>query len=228
MSDTTGPFIRSRKVIAEMLEQRGYDTSGIQLEVSGLDEETSKIILKKNDGAEIQVHYDIHKKTQHKKLFNTEDKSGKVNDIIEKRKKENKNKKSKKDTDNDDLTIIFVIRDKPTPTIVSAVQNAMKEYKIFIQIFNIRSLMYNITHHQIVPKHERVYGEELNKLLHGYNDKEGLLSMLHISHEKNLPIILASDPVAMFIGLRPHEICKITRPSQSAGKHIVYRYCINE
>ena len=41
-----------------------------------------------------------------------------------------------------------------------------------------------------------------------------------------IPHILESDPVAMFIGLRPGDVCKITRPSQSAGKIIVYRLCV--
>ena len=31
----------------------------------------------------------------------------------------------------------------------------------------------------------------------------------------------------MFIGLRPGEMCKIIRPSMSAGEHIVYRYCVS-
>lgn len=213
--ESMGPLMRSRCVILEMLQMRGYDTSlcdmSVSLNENGDNPKSIKLI--RNNESEIQVHYDIMKKTQHKKLFNSED--GLIDTVV----------KNRDPNTNIDLTLVIILRDKSTPTVVTAVNRAMDKYKIFIQVFTIRSLMYNITDHQVVPKHERLNKKETQELLNGKEDKLGLLECLHIDHEKKLPHILDCDPVAMFIGLRPGEICKITRPSQSAGVHVVYRYC---
>tara|TARA_Y100000389_G_scaffold204970_1_gene261418 strand:- start:18294 stop:18950 length:657 start_codon:yes stop_codon:yes gene_type:complete len=215
--ETNGPLMRSRCVILEMLRMRGYDTSSCDMSISVGDNDNNPkpIKLTRNDENEIQVHYEIMKKTQHKKLFNTDD--GLIDMVVKNREPSNKEL---------DLTLVIVLRDKSTPTVVNAINKAMEKYKIFIQVFTIRSLMYNITKHQIVPTHERIDNESSIELLHGKDGTSGLLDSLHIDHEKKLPHILDCDPVAMFIGLRPGEICKITRPSQSAGVHVVFRYCV--
>lgn len=219
MATSTGPLMRSKCVILEMLEQRGYDTSSVKTSTLTNGQNPESIILFNGRKSEIQVHYEIMKKTQHKKLYNPEENNGLIDTIMKNRSNENKNL---------DLTIVIILRDKSTPTIVNAIQNAMVHYKIFIQIFEIRRLMYNITKHQIVPEHKRIYGDELNELMNGNENKSGILDLLHIDSIIKLPHILESDPVAMFIGLRAGEICKITRPSHSAGTHIVYRYCVQE
>ena len=82
--------------------------------------------------------------------------------------------------------------------------------------------MYNVTKHNFVPEHIRIKKEEYSLYLNDFLDS------LHIDSLDNLPKILESDPVAMFIGLRPGELAKIIRPSTSAGKHIVYRYCVQD
>lgn len=217
MSTSTGPLMRSRCVIIEMLELRGYDTSNLTFTPISSGKNPDSIKLIKKNESEIQIHYDIMKKTQHKKIYNPDDGSGLIDTIVKGRSSEEKKL---------DLTIIIILRDKSTPTINNAIQNAMIKYKIFVQIFDIRKLMYNITKHQIVPQHERIYSDELKTLINGKDTKKGLLELLHIQEISKLPHILESDPVAMFIGLRPGEVCKITRPSQSAGVHIVYRYCV--
>lgn len=214
-----GPLMRSRCVILEMLNMRGYDTTpynDVQSSWCKSGENPKPILLHNNDNeSEIQVHYDILKKTQHKKLFNSED--GIIDLIIKNRDPLHVQK---------DLTILIILRDKTTPTVINAINKAMAKYKVFIQVFTLRSLMYNITKHQLVPKHERFDKKRSHELLHGKDDSgKGLLENLHIDCPTKLPHILSSDPVAMFIGLRDGEICKITRPSQSAGIHVVYRYC---
>ena len=44
--------------------------------------------------------------------------------------------------------------------------------------------------------------------------------------ENMFPEISRFDPVALAIGIRPGEICKIDRPSKTAIKSIYYRICI--
>ena len=82
--------------------------------------------------------------------------------------------------------------------------------------------MYNCTKHKSVPQHIRITKDEYEVYLQDFLDS------LHIESLENLPKIFDTDPVAMFIGLRPGEMCKIIRPSMSAGEHIVYRYCVSD
>lgn len=84
-----------------------------------------------------------------------------------------------------------------------------------IEHFLIRELLLNITNHELVPKHI-VVGEE---------EKAAVLAKYRIK-ESQLPKILVSDPVAKYLGLRPRQLVKIVRTSETAGLHVVYRIAI--
>lgn len=72
---------------------------------------------------------------------------------------------------------------------------------------------FNIFKHKLVPKHEILPPEETKELLEKYRVK------LY-----QLPIIKASDIVAIAIGAKPGDVLKIIRNSATAGKYISYRY----
>ena len=118
------------------------------------------------------------------------------------------------------INIIVIVCDNLTPSVKEAVRLLNENHSIFVQVFPIRNLMYNVIKHQTVPEHIRIKKADYQVYL------DDFLAAHHINTLDNLPKILDSDPVSMFIGLRPGEICKIIRPSISAGKHIVYRYCV--
>jgi DNA-directed RNA polymerase I, II, and III subunit RPABC1 len=84
-------------------------------------------------------------------------------------------------------------------------------------VFPIKTLMFNVTKHKCVPLHERLESSmEIDRIKESY----------HLESLEQLPQIMDTDPVAKFIGLRPGDVCKITRPSLSSGKHIAYRHCV--
>ena len=201
----------SRCVIVEMLEARGYDVSHISSFVPALaNGDTLDSIILENTHEAIEVHYSVSTtRTNHKSI------SKNVEMIIEKRKKEKKPLKN--------LTIIFLVCDSITPSVKEAIRVLTHKFNIFIQVFPIRNLMYNVTKHVNVPQHIRIPKRDFDSF-----GVEDFLDSLHINSLDNLPKILDTDPVAMFIGLQPGELCKVIRPSQSAGKHIVYRYCVRE
>jgi DNA-directed RNA polymerase I, II, and III subunit RPABC1 len=89
------------------------------------------------------------------------------------------------------------------------------KHKYFIQIFGLENLLFNVSKHVLVPKHEVIGKEGLKVLVSEYN----------IEQIKNFPTIRREDPPAKYIGLRPGHICKITYPSMASCKYFKYRIC---
>lgn len=73
----------------------------------------------------------------------------------------------------------------------------------------------DILKHVLVPQHEVLKEEEVEKLLKAYN----------ISKE-SLPRIIVDDPVVKAIGAKEGDVIKIIRNSPTAGKSVVYRLVV--
>ena len=74
---------------------------------------------------------------------------------------------------------------------------------------------FNVLEHELVPKHEILSEEEKKELLKKYNITE-----------KQLPKILASDPVVKAIGAKPGDVIRIIRNSHVAGRSVYYRIVV--
>ena len=85
--------------------------------------------------------------------------------------------------------------------------------KYGIELIPQRFPSFNIFKHKLVPKHEILPPEEAKELLEKYRVK------LY-----QLPVIKASDIVAIAVGAKPGDVLKITRDSVTAGKYVSYRY----
>ena len=86
---------------------------------------------------------------------------------------------------------------------------------IIVQIFWIDTLLFNITKHELVPP-MRILNEA---------EKKDIFEKANISNYNQFPLILKSDPVAKFYGMRKGELAEITRPSVTGGIYKNYRYC---
>ncbi|MGB8215818.1 MAG: DNA-directed RNA polymerase subunit H [Candidatus Methanoperedens sp.] len=74
---------------------------------------------------------------------------------------------------------------------------------------------FNPLEHKMVPNHEILNEEDLNKVLSEYKvDKE------------QLPKIRISDPSAVSVKAKVGDVVRITRDSQTAGKSYFYRLVI--
>lgn len=121
-------------------------------------------------------------------------------------------------TNKDDL--IIIIKDEPNETLNRIIKDIWEHEKIFIRIINIKRLQFNLLKHELVPTHSIMRNqEEINKFIKEYN-----IDINNIN--KQIPDISRFSPVALMIGIRPGEICKIERDSKTAIKSLFYRICI--
>ena len=85
-----------------------------------------------------------------------------------------------------------------------------------IELIPAAYAFFDIFTHDLVPEHEIVPKEEVERIVKEYGIQVNQLSMLK-----------ASDPVARAIGARVGDVVKITRKSPTAGVSIAFRYVIN-
>lgn len=114
---------------------------------------------------------------------------------------------------NDDL--IIIIKDEPNETILKTLQQIWEEDKIFVIVWNIKYLQFNVLQHVLVPKHIALNKEQDEEFRKRYN----------VQNDSELPNISRFSPVAMAIGIRPGQVCKILRPSKTAINSDFYRIC---
>ena len=80
----------------------------------------------------------------------------------------------------------------------------------------MHNYLYNILDHKCVPQHIHIDDEEIEQVKKKYN----------IMNDSQWPEISRFDPVAQAIGLRPKDVCKIIRSSETAITSTYYRMCV--
>lgn len=192
-------YWRVRKTTLEMLEDRGFVISdndkNLQYEdfVNKLEENAIDIVANYRN-SDVKMAY---------VSFVLEGKSFSKKDLV--------NLKSMIDEEysTKDMTIIVIVQDKPTPQIAKELLN--DEYKNY-EVFLMKNLMFNITHHEIVPRHVLLSEEEAEKVMDIFQAKK-----------VQLPRLLTTDPVAKYYGMKVGDVCKIIRQSPMTGESFYYR-----
>lgn len=214
----------SRKHILEMLEDRGFDTSdlknytedeikimlnqhninkfGILSEKGPLD-----ILLEKHPGTpnseKIYVKYRLEERFKSTTSLTTQ-----INEIFE-------NVLTTKDT----LIILNIgrvlikigVKDKVDEEYVNHLY-ITKNY--FVQLFGLENFLFNVSRHQLVPKHRVLSKQETTEMLTNFN-----------CNIKNIPTMKRDDPQAKYIGLRPKQVCEIKVNNMTSGITTKYRLC---
>lgn len=107
---------------------------------------------------------------------------------------------------------ILIVKDK----INSSDQKKIHSLANF-QIFELSELQFNISKHELVPKHELITeDQDIKTVIDGYQLKS----------RNQLPFILKSDPMARYLNAKPGNLVKVTRISPTCGVNIVYRVCV--
>lgn len=112
-------------------------------------------------------------------------------------------------------TLYIIIKDEINETLGNELKHIWEKDGIFIVLQSIKRLQFNILNHVLVPNHQVISKMEIEEVKKRYNITKDMF-----------PEISRFDPVALAIGIRPGEICKIDRPSKTAIKSTYYRICV--
>jgi len=115
-----------------------------------------------------------------------------------------------------DDTLIIITEDEPNDAIITRITYLFNHDGIFVVIHNIRRLQYNILNHKLVPECSILEEPEVEELKKSVN----------IATTMQLPEISRFDPQALAISLRPGQVVKFNRKSNTALFHTYYRICI--
>jgi len=186
-----------RETILEMINDRGYvvpESENITFE---------QFVLKYNNK---NIDIFINDEVKNKKIyvhFHNDIKNFSKGDL------KNITQKVISEFSDEDINLILLLREKENSAVS---KELMKEAYKNVEVFLKKNMLFNITHHVLVPKHILLSKEEEKDLLEKYNTNKG-----------KLPKISKVDPIAKYYGMKSDQICKIIRKSPEVGEYIYYR-----
>jgi len=109
---------------------------------------------------------------------------------------------------------IYVVNFKIDGKFNKDLQIVNQHYNVFIQVFEYRTLIYDITEHFLVPKHVRISSKNVAKI-------NSILEKYHVNKKDKLMKISVNDPMAKYIGLMVGDVVEIERVNSKS-----HRVCI--
>jgi DNA-directed RNA polymerase subunit H (RpoH/RPB5) len=205
---------KSRLTILELLNMEKYDISGYEgfsiheIESMLKNSQLDMLFIKskdKTDEKKLYVKYYLGKTLRNN-----------LNDIIEDLFILQVSENSVQTTLNKNDTLVIIIDDDPNETIISKIRYKYEKEGIFIVIFNIKRLQFNVRNHILNPEIRILEDDEVVEL------KE----RIKIKDLSQLPEISRFDPLATSIFMRPGQVCHIIRNSPTAIREDYYRHCL--
>jgi DNA-directed RNA polymerase subunit H (RpoH/RPB5) len=199
----SGKLYKSRKVLLEQLDHLGYDVSSFtdfsinDIYILNENKQLSFMVQDKN-GRKKYIYYHITKALRPAHIIDLIEELYHAEEVL---------------TKEDELCII--IKENVNSTITAALDDILLEENIFITVRGLNTMQTNILNNTLVPKHEILSTEE----------KEAFMKKYNIKDNNSIPEIGRFDPVSIIIGLRPEQVCKITRPNKTSVESLYYRIC---
>jgi DNA-directed RNA polymerase I, II, and III subunit RPABC1 len=205
-------LFKSRGVIVDMLELRGYNVNPyknfsineIEAMFKGIEKKTSPqlgsldMTVVNNIGGKLYVKYLLASKLR------------------------NANFKSLIDEMSEEFIqsgdeVIFILKDSVNnmDAFDSMLEGYLSTTNVYIQIFSLDNLLFNITKHDLVPEMRIMTPDEKSAILERFQ-----------ATPDQMPQILKSDPQSKFLGVRKGDMCEIIRASETAGYSYTYRMCL--
>jgi DNA-directed RNA polymerase subunit H (RpoH/RPB5) len=190
---------KARQTIASILDYRGYNVDSLKTEspyevdVMISNETLNFNLAHPTGGSTVYVHFDMQPTSRKKG-----DLQSKFLSAYE-----------LKPTD----TLMIICHDKPSGPFYEAIREVNSTKEVFVQVFYLKWLQFDIMKHYRMPDHKILSKEEEEDFVKKYKlddiDKNGLIDIL--------------DPPIAYIGGRPNQIVKITRPSETSGVGYAYK-----
>jgi DNA-directed RNA polymerases I, II, and III subunit RPABC1 len=98
---------------------------------------------------------------------------------------------------------IIVYRNGITPSAKKSLDTTNYSF----ELFSLGELQLNVTHHRLVPKHERV--------------SQSIKNILDTKYKGQLPFCLSTDPIVRYYAFKKGEYIKITRKDGSIAYRVV-------
>jgi len=208
MSTSYSPIIskvyKSRIILLEILKARGFDTddwggfSVTEIQTLYNNKQLDMLLENPTTNKKIFIKYHLATRLGPVHVYDYVDDLFDIEDVL---------------TTDDDL--IIVSKDKVNTTIRDLVEQSFIKDNRFVNIYNLNDYLFNILNHDMVPPHLILEDKEKNEVKKRYN----------VTTDSEFPEISRFDPVAKAIGLRPGELCEITRSSPTAVQTKYYRLC---
>lgn len=201
---------KSRLTIISHMETVGYNTNGYNIfsinEIDAMyhNNQLDMLLTHSVENKKVYIKYHFSSKTPVKQM-RPQTLDAIIDDLYEIDNVLNKND-----------TLVIILDEEPNATMIAKVKYTYDTSGIFVVIHNIKRLQFNLLEHVLVPKVEVLKETEVEKLKKDINLKT--LSQL--------PEISRFDPQALAIMLRPGQIAKFTRSSQTALTSVYYRVCV--
>ena len=191
-------LFKARKTVLEMISDRGYsvpESENISFEQFEIKYNNKNIDIYIDDAIlskKIYIHF-----YNENKNFSKSDLKTLIQNCM-------------KNYNDETMDIILILKEKENSAITKelATNDAYKNIEVFLK----KHMLFNVTHHFLVPKHSILSKEEEEKMLEMYNTTKG-----------KVPKIPKDDPIVKYYGMKPDQICKIIRKSPSVGESVYYR-----
>ena len=139
---TISNIYKSRKIMLELLETRGYevdewnDFSINEIQSMHSNNQLDMLLTHKTNGKKIYVKYYIQKKLGKTNVYDYVDDIFSVENILDK----------------DDELIIFT-KHKPNDTLIKLMKMIYVTDGYFVNVYHMKQYLFNILNHSMVPKH---------------------------------------------------------------------------
>ena len=203
-STTVSKIYKSRNILLNILEKRGFDVSeykhfGINEIQLMFNNKQLDMLMEDKNKKKIYIKYHITNKLRESHIYDYVEDLFNIENILGK----------------GDELLILMKDQNINHTLVEFMNFIYEKENVYVNIFKIKEFLFNILEHDIVPEHKRLTDVEKKQIYDKYQ----------ITNDKELPEISRFDPVAKTIGLRPGELCEITRPSSNSISAKYYRLC---
>jgi DNA-directed RNA polymerase subunit H (RpoH/RPB5) len=197
-------IFKSRLNLLDILKHRGFDISKYEepsiheVHIMLQQEQLDMLLEHPETSQKIYVKYSLTKSLRPAHIFEIIDDLFNTEEII-----------TKKDD------VLIIAKENANDTMIKELKKLWSQEQYFVNIIGIKHLQFNILRHHLVPKHRVLTEDETLVVYQKYN----------ITDLSQIPDISRFSPVSLVIGLRPGQLCEITRPSKTSVTSLFYRIC---